>query len=60
MDAIFLRLADKWERESVGDNGTIEDTQAAACRDAKDQGKREQKRECAKKLRDLVALLGDG
>ena len=59
MDAIFLRLAAKWERESTGDNGPIEDTTAAACRDAKDQGKREQKKECAKVLRDVVALLGE-
>lgn len=55
---VLLELASRWEKEAeIIDNKPCEATQFAAMGDAKIQGHRECKRECADALRMIVSLL---
>ena len=56
-DAILLELAERWERDAVSPQ-VADGSPEAAVGNAKAQGQRESKRECADTLRTLVLLLG--
>ena len=56
-DAVLMELAERWEREAK--TPEIEDgSDHAKIGNAKGQGWREGKRECAETLRVLVGMLG--
>ena len=55
-DAVLLALADRWIRDAKCLEEVIGSPEAAVL-EAKDQGAREAKRECADTLRTLIQLI---
>lgn len=58
-DAVLLELAARWDREAETPE-TQDGAEEAKIGNAKAQGERECRRECADTLRILIRMLGDG
>lgn len=57
-DEVLVELARRWERDAA-EPGVEDGSPGAEVNNAKSQGMRETKRECADTLRTLVLILGE-